>query len=312
MSLSNASILEAFESFLVFERRLALNTVQAYMSDISLLSTFLKQRKQTLVDLTQANCVAFLEAEAKKKLHRSTLYRRRSALTAFLKLLEGRFQKSIVLPSESILPMKKENKLPIIMSQSQTRSIFSLFDQSTESHLSPIEFRNLLIFSTLYTLGLRVSELTELSWEHFSQNFSEVRILGKGDKTRAIPLPNFLQSKFYDYFHSIYPLLLRKNKTNFITNYCFFVLHKKTIKPFSRQAIFKLVKKFAAQHSLSAEFSPHKFRHSIATHLLNKGANLRMLQQFLGHESISTVQIYTHLDINALRKEYDLYHPRAI
>ncbi len=303
------SILEDFESFLVFERRLAQNSVQAYLSDIEIFLYFLRKNKVSLENLTSKTCEKFFSWQSKENHSRSTLNRRKAALVVFLKFWENKYQEKITI-SSCVVP-NKQKILPTIITKQQMIQILKFFESLDFQDVPLKEQRNNLILTILYTLGLRVSELINLKRSSFSNDLSEVFILGKGEKKRTIPVPVALKTRLLKYFSLIQPMLLSFGKTREESLYCFFSKNKGHISPLTRQSIFLLVKKFAGKFGLSSKISPHKFRHSIATHLLNSGANLRLIQQFLGHETLQTVQIYTHMDLTFLRKEYDLYHPRA-
>jgi integrase/recombinase XerD len=203
--------------------------------------------------------------------------------------------------------IKKNKKLPCFLSESSINSVISnLMKEEDCQNLK--SFRDKIILLFLYSLGLRVSELTSLKVSDFSKDLSQLRILGKGGRERILPLTSFLREKARSYLDDCRKDLLIRGKMIFVSQYLFI---GSCGRPLSRVAIFKLVKRFAFLQGLPRELSPHKFRHSIATHLLSRGANLRLIQSFLGHSSIGTVQIYTHVNLARLRKEYDKFHPRA-
>lgn len=302
-------ILEDFEAFLAFEQRLSELSIQAYLSDTKLFLQYLKKKKVTIRQVIDADFEGFLIGQSRLNLSLATLMRRHSSLLAFSKFISTKYQ----LPRFSFSSPTsggKSKKLPCFVSESSLRTVLEeLCKEEIESHPKEAQGRLVLLF--LYTLGLRVSELALVSLSAFSRGFASIRILGKGDKERELPLPSFLQKQLQAYLEGPRRELLVGMGREILTPFLFFNISSGIARPLTRHSIFAQVKSFAKKMGLPRELSPHKFRHSIATHLLSQGANLRMLQSFLGHSSISTVQIYTHLNIGKLREEYDKFHPRA-
>ena len=190
--------------------------------------------------------------------------------------------------------------------------IKQLFDTANKDN-SYRGIRNKVMLSLLYASGMRVSELVNATLDqiHFDTGF--VTIFGKGGKERMVPLPQNVLDLLRFYIDTVYIKFLPKksNDQTSTKKYLFPVYYKKEIKPISRQQFWSLLKQIILKSGIKKNISPHTLRHSLATHLLKKGANIRLLQVLLGHEQLTTVQVYTHLEDTQLRKEYDKKHPRA-
>lgn len=172
--------------------------------------------------------------------------------------------------------------------------------------LEPIDnftFRNRCILELLYSTGLRISELVGLKLENVNLEESFVKVMGKGSKERIVPLNDITTEYLDKYIKEIRPLLLKKTQTD----YLFLNNHGKVL---SRQAVFKMIKKRAQECNIKKDISPHTLRHSFATHLLQNGADIRFIQELLGHSDLSTTEIYTHIASSTLKKDYEELNPR--
>ena len=168
--------------------------------------------------------------------------------------------------------------------------------------------RNKIMICLMYVCGIRVTELIEITMSQIQFDTGLIRISGKGSKERLVPLPLSVLQILRSYIENIHPKLCTGYTE---TDYLFPVSYGGKVHCMSRQAFWMLLKKIVKQANIDQHVSPHILRHSVATHLLKKGANLRLLQMVLGHEQLQTVQVYTHIDISHLRKLYDEKHPRA-
>lgn len=299
-------LLEDLESYLTLELRLSRLTMKAYVSDARQFINFLRTKKRSNKTIEKEDYELFLKSKSRKNIASSTLSRK----IASLKMLAKFIGKKEGLPFVVFISpgnIKKNKKLPCFLSESSISSVVSYLMNDEFCQNSKI-FRDKMILLFLYSLGLRVSELTSVKLSDFSKDLSQLRILGKGGRERVLPLTSFLKEKARVYLDDCRKDLLGRGKVRFVSQYLFV---GSCGRPLSRVSIFKMVKRFALVNNLPSELSPHKFRHSIATHLLSRGANLRLIQSFLGHSSIGTVQIYTHVNLARLRKEYDKFHPRA-
>ena len=201
---------------------------------------------------------------------------------------------------------KVPKRLPSYLSEEDIKKLFAVSqqDQTLNGH------RNKMMLCLLYVCGFRVSELTNLKISNIDFQERILHITGKGGKNRVIPLQAKIIDSLRYYLQHVHNLLVA-NAREQSTDILFPIVHKRSVQPISRQAFWTILKKLAKVTGIETSISPHTLRHSLATHLLKEGANLRLLQMLLGHEQLDTVQIYTHVEISQLRKLYDMYHSRA-
>jgi integrase/recombinase XerD len=294
-----------FEQYLMTEKRVASNTVQAYQSDLEQSIDFFKKKGcLTFHDVTVDIVKDFLyHLRMTMKISARSSSRKLSSLKSFAKYLQKYhgmedFTFNVAFP-------KLEKKLPKFLTQDQVMQLFAAAQKDT----TPSGVRNHVMISLAYICGVRVSELIELTRTNVNFDDRLIHITGKGGKQRIIPLPEPLAIMLEDYLQTSQPYLV-KNMT-IDTDYLFPILYADKIKPMTRQAFWIILKDVVRVAELPEMVSPHVLRHSVATHLLKKGANLRLLQMALGHEHLETVQVYTHVEVSHLRKLYDTKHPRA-
>ncbi len=235
----------------------------------------------------------------KKDLARSTIRLRFSALRSFYKFLVHRHGLAVSPLNEVQLP-KLERKLPVVLSQAQCVELLELPLKMELQKQAPewLPLRDTAILELFYSSGLRLSELASLQVEDIDSRGDGVKVMGKGGKERIVPVGSMALQAIQKYRHAAGlhegPLFISKVK-----------------KRISNKAIGDLLKKYLRASSIQLEVTPHKLRHSFATHLLDNGADLRSVQSMLGHASLSTTQIYTHVTKERLRESYDAAHPRA-
>ena len=294
-----------FQSYLLTERRVAKNTFNAYKSDLDQLSLFLKQEKITLKKLITTDLKDFLKILKKEKLSSRSMARKISCFkTLFLYLHEYHdFENS----AHDLITPKLEKKLPIYISEQEIEVLFKKADEDKTDN----GIRNKVMLYLLYVTGMRISELTNLTLSHLNISEGSVRVPGKGGKERIVPVPHHMTEILHNYLNIVYPKLLIRNNKKMMSDYLFPTYYSKALKSMSRQSFWIYLKDVAERAGIKKELSPHKLRHSLATHLLKNGANLRSLQLLLGHEQLDTVQIYTHVETSHLRKIYDDKHPRS-
>lgn len=299
-------ILSKFEAYLFAEKRVARNTLSAYMQDIQQFSIFLKSREVDLQSVSIKELKLFLQfLKEDQNLGARSMARKISSLKVFFKYLNRQFGFDN-LALDLTFP-KIEKRLPNYLSE---EDIEKLLDHAQKDH-TDLGIRNKIILYLLYITGMRISELVSLTISNIQFDTGFISVNGKGGKGRLVPIPASLITDIKTYLNSVHSRLLGKKSEFRSTDYLFPVLYSGKIKHISRQAFWIILKKIAVSAGIKAPLSPHKLRHSLATHLLKKGANLRSLQLLLGHENLSTVQIYTHVDTGYLRKIYDKYHPRS-
>jgi integrase/recombinase XerD len=296
----NTAIKE-FQYFLKLEKSLSDNSVEAYLADISKLLHFLEYRNYKLSpeEVRLPVLKEMLEWVTGLGMSARSQARMISGIKAFYKFLlfDDKIEKD---PTALLQSPKTGRKLPDVLSVQEIDELLAAIDLS-----KPEGHRNKAIIETLYSCGLRVSELTELklSGLHFNAGF--IAIVGKGNKERLVPVsPKAMKEMEYYINHDRKKIDIKKG----FENYLFLNRYGRKL---TRQMIFIVIEMLALQTGLKKKISPHTFRHSFATHLIDGGADLRAVQEMLGHESIITTEIYTHLDREYLRDAILRFHPRS-
>ncbi|WP_093367933.1 site-specific tyrosine recombinase XerD [Psychroflexus sediminis] len=292
--------IQDFTYYLKIERGLADNTIQNYRLDILKLTNYLSEFELNIspVYIAEDDIQGFIY-NISKLLNERSQARLISGLKSFFDFLifEG-YRKTN--PLELIESPRLGRKLPDTLSISEIDQLIGAIDLSHSQGQ-----RNKAIIETLYGCGLRVSELTnlKLSHLHFEEGF--IKVLGKGNKERLVPINSYTQ-KFIELYKD--EVRIHQEPKPGFTDVLF--LNRRGAQ-LTRAMIFTIVKQLAKEAHIQKNISPHTFRHSFATHLLENGANLRVIQQMLGHESITTTEIYMHLDKTHLRSVLEQFHPRA-
>ena len=291
--------LEDFGHYLSIERGLSDNTVTNYQRDVKALMRYLESRYQTAspISIQAEEIQQFIYEEAKEKSAYSQS-RRISGLKSFFKyLIFEKYRDD--LPTQWLEAPKIGRKLPDTLSVKEIELILDAVDLSKkEGH------RNKALLETLYGSGLRVSELINLQKSDIYEKEKLLRVTGKGNKQRLVPLGDYALQQINIYLDEF------QKKQSIQKGYENFVFLNRRGKPLTRNMIFLIVKKTTEMAGIQKTVSPHTFRHSFATHLLENGADLRTIQVLLGHESITTTEIYTHIDTRYLRKVMEEFHPR--
>lgn len=293
--------IKGFESFLKLERSLSANSIEAYLRDISKLTSFLELKEYNLSpgEVKLKHLREFISWINEIGMGATSQARIISGIKSFYKylLLENEINDD---PTNLLESPKTSRKLPDTLSIEEIDKLIGTIDLSKEQGQ-----RNKAMLETLYSCGLRVSELIglQLSNLHFKEGF--IKILGKGNKERLVPIGEAAMKYIDIYVESIRCHVNIKKEAEDIV-----FLNNRGNK-LSRVMIFNIIKELAILTGIKKSISPHTFRHSFATHLIERGADLRAIQEMLGHESISTTEIYTHLDRDYLRNTIMDYHPRA-
>ena len=289
-------LINDFKYYLKLEKSLSDNSVQAYLNDINKLALYTEKNPNN-IDLKELE--SFIYELNKTLLSARSQARIISGIKAFYHFL---IQEELITdnPTELLESPKIGRKLPDVLSVNEINLLQSKIDLS-----KPEGHRNKAIIETLYSCGLRVSELTDLKISnlHFKEGY--ILVTGKGSKQRIIPIGecameeiNFYQTHF-------------RNSLNILPEYSDILFLNRRGKQITRVMIFTIVKNLAIIAGLKKNISPHTFRHSFATHLIEGGADLRAVQEMLGHESIITTEIYTHIDREYLKQVVNDYHPRS-
>ena len=290
-------LIKSFSTYLRIERSLSTNTIESYSNDLNKLSDFLTPKSISATKVRLNDLKDFITSIS-EILSETSQSRIISAIKSFYKflLIENLIQTD---PSENLVSPKIGRKLPNVL----TIEEINLIINSVESN--NVGIRNRAIIEIIYGCGLRVSELTNLLLSNLFLKQGYIKIVGKGNKERLSPIGSLAIDSLNDFLTNVRPGLKINNKFSDHV----FINNRGT--SLSRSMIFKMIKKYTLKANIKKDISPHSLRHSFATHLVEGGANLRAVQEILGHSSITTTEIYTHLDSNYLRSNLIEYHPRA-
>jgi integrase/recombinase XerD len=290
---------KGFKAYLQLEKSLSDNSVQAYLRDIELLTNYLQEKKtlETPSDITLKNLQSFLKWITELGMTATSQARIISGLRAFYKycLME---QISKTDPTTLLEAPKLKRSLPDVLGFDEIEKIIQQVDLS-----KPEGERNKAILETMYSCGLRVSEVVNLKISQLYLDVGFIRVIGKGDKERLVPIGSSAIKHI-----TIYKNTVRVHMAPVKGNEDVLFLNNRGSK-LSRVMIFYIIKDLALKAGIKKTVSPHTFRHSFATHLVEGGADLRAVQEMLGHASITTTEIYTHLDREFLRKTLEKFHP---
>lgn len=292
--------LQQFGMYLRLERALAENSIVAYTADVQKLAHFLQDQDVSPLSVSPSHIHSFLKALHQIGIKASSQSRMLSALRVFYKflLIDHHIAED---PTQLIESPQLGLHLPSVLSVCQIESVIKAIDLST-----PNGIRNRAIVETLYSSGVRVSELTSLKLSHtyFEEGF--LRVVGKGNKERLVPIGAVALKYIKLYVEEV------RTQINIQIGHLDYLFLNRRGKFLTRVMIFIIVKELAKKAYINIEVSPHIFRHSFATHLVEGGADLRAVQEMLGHRSITTTEIYTHLDRNYLKQIMQDYHPRSM
>ena len=296
------STIKGFKSYLQLERSLSENSIEAYLRDVEKLYQFLEMNEINVQPekVEQNDIEAFLQWVSEIGLNARSQARILSGLKAFYKYL---MMEDVldVAPTELLEAPKIGRKLPEVLSYDEINQLINAVDLS-----SPEGERNKAMLETLYSCGLRVSELVNLRLSNLLLDEGFIRVVGRGDKERITPIGTVAIKHINIYVES------KRNHMDNIDKASEDILFlNRRGKQLTRVMIFTIIKSLAQKAGIQKTVSPHTFRHSFATHLVEGGADLRAVQEMLGHESITTTEIYTHLDREYLRQAIIDFHPRA-
>lgn len=292
--------LKEYLTILRFEKNLSDNTINSYQNDIHKFLTFCMDNNITdLNEVTAEHLSKYFELQRKEGKDSATSARYMSSIKGFFEyLLDNNYVE--VNPTEKLSSVKKSRKLPPVLS---VQEIEMILNSPNTNDL--IGLRDKAILELFYSSGLRVSELINLKISDLFFNDEVIRVFGKGSKERVVPIGSSAIKWVSEYLLKVRPSLEKKNKSQ---NYVF--LNKRGSK-LSRMWIWKIVEKYSKKAGIEKEIHPHTFRHSFATHLLEGGADLRAVQEMLGHADISTTQIYTHINRDYIKQVHKDHHPRG-
>lgn len=300
MSLSWKQAKRDFETYLRLERSLSQNSIEAYLDDVNKLEAFFNEKNPDIspVQVTYEDLKDFVTLYGENNRNTRTQSRTISGIRAFFRflLIEGEIKDN---PSSLIETPKIGFRLPDVLSVNEIDSIVKAIDLS-----KPEGHRNKAIIETLYGCGMRVSELVNIRLTDIHEEERYVIVTGKGNKQRLVPIGKTALREIKNYKEKYRNHLRPIHDENIV------FLNRRGRK-LTRAMIFHIIKELAEKAGIKKNIHPHTFRHSFATHLVQNGADLRAVQEMLGHESILTTEIYTHIDRTFLREQISLFHPRS-
>ena len=298
MGSPDTQLLDQFLDGIWLESGLSANTLAAYRTDLLAFQIWLAKKGLTLEQVTRADLLAYLAANVRSGLSARSSARHLSTLRRFYRylLIQGRTQAD---PTADVRSPVIGRPLPKNISEQGVEKLLSTPPRDTA-----LGSRDRAMLETMYASGLRVSELVGLTLNELDLTTGLVRVVGKGGRERIVPLGEEASESLREYLGQARSDLLKAQLTDAV-----FVTRRGG--PMTRQAFWQLIKRYAQQAGIGAEFSPHSLRHAFATHLLNHGADLRSVQMLLGHTDLSTTQIYTHVARARLQSLHGAHHPRG-
>lgn len=293
--------IEKYKRYLLLEKALSANSIDAYLADLQKLVGFTQSHGISYKEVKLRHLEEFLAELHDENISPRSVARIISGVKSFYRflLLEKDMDED---PSELLEVPKIGLKLPTVLSVEEIDNLLAAIDVSTAEGT-----RNYAIIETLYSCGLRVSELTNLRFSNLYFHEGFIRVEGKGSKQRLVPISNVAIQKIKNYLPYRNEVDVKKGNEDIVF---LSTRGRGSGVGISRTTVFNFIKKYAEAAGIKKNISPHVFRHSFATHLLERGANIRVIQEMLGHEKITTTEIYTHLDRNFLRQEIIDHHPR--
>ncbi len=293
------ALINDYLNYIYIEKKLSSNTKDAYQRDLIKWAKYLTKEKQKndINKINKEDVTSYMEYLVKNNISPRSITRITISIKNFYKYLV-REKICHSNPCENIDTPKLTKKLPKVLNVEEINKLLNFNPNNNIQH------RNKAMIELLYASGLRVSELINLKINDVNIEMNLLRCFGKGNKERIIPIGD-IATKWIKEYLNVYRYSLLKNKTS---DYLF--LNNRGSK-MTRQGFFKILKKLAQEQKITKDFSPHTLRHSFATHLLEYGADLRSIQEMLGHSDITTTGIYTHIANNTIIKNYNQYHPRS-
>jgi len=287
-----------FMDFLIIEKGLSKNTILAYGHDLDDFLIYLTKAKAgEILSAQRGEIAAYIQHLSANKISARSISRKISAIKGLYKFLSG--EKRVTLdPTVNIQMPKAEKRLPSVLSHHEMEKMLSSPGTGEKGGL-----RDRAIFELLYACGLRISELIGLRLSHMNRAEGFLRVFGKGGKERVVPVGNAALEWINRYLTEERPSLSGPKSEDFV------ILNRRG-SPMSRMGVWKIIRANAGRAGIETHVSPHTFRHSFATHLLKGGADLRSVQEMLGHSDISTTQIYTHVNKEYLKDVHTTFHPR--
>ena len=289
--------IEDFISHIEFEKRLSKNTSNSYKNDLNKYKDYLEKKGIfTTKDISKSDVEKYLEKLNKDDVKTSSIARKLTTIKAFHNYLFQK-QKINVDVTETIERPKLRKKLPNVLTVDEVDRLLDIECKTK------FDYRNKSMLELMYGTGLRITELLDLKLNDFDLENCVIRCYGKGSKERIVPIGEYTMESLINYLE-VRNELLRKRS-------CEYLFLNNLGGRLSRFSFFKILKKMLVEKGIHKDVSPHSLRHSFATHMLEYGADLRSIQELLGHSDIATTKIYTHISNNKIKKEYEEFHPRS-
>ena len=289
----NKEYINSYEDYLKIDKKYSKNTLLSYMNDINKFNEYIKNKDFKKIE--KKDVISYLDNERKKGMKDRTLSHNLIVIKNFYKYLYriGEVKES---PIQTIELPKLKKALPHVLSVEEVDKILDI--ELNDKY----DYRNKAMLELMYSSGLRISELVNLKIQDIDLSENIVRVCGKGSKERIIPIGDYATNYLKIYINEYRRGFIKKQ----VNDYLFLNSRGNNI---SRQALFKLIKQIIRDKNIKKDVSPHTLRHSFATHMLENGADLRSIQELLGHSDISTTQIYTHVSNRVLKENYEESHP---
>ena len=291
-------IIDRFIDSIWLEQGLSKATLSAYRSDLKVLNQWAVNKQLTIDNISRADLLDFIAHKANSGSSSRTSARMLSSYRRFYSYL---FQQELISsnPTEKISMPKLGRTLPKLLSEEQVIRLIK-----APNTKKPLGFRDRTMLEILYATGLRVSELVTLKQGNLNLNQGYIRVMGKGNKERLVPMGSIAKRWLKRYLNGPIIEILGERQSDYL-------FPTRTSESISRQAFWQIIKKYSNKVSIDSDLSPHSLRHAFATHLINHGADLRVVQMLLGHSDLSTTQIYTHIAQHRLKDLHQKHHPRG-
>ncbi len=294
--MNEVNYIEEFINYLLFEKKYSSNTINSYKEDLLKFQNYCDNNKIKICKADKNDIQNYIQTLG-KAMNMNSVSRNISTLKSFYKFLM--LNKNVTKnPLTSIKNPKIKKALPKVLSEEEINTLLDI------NLNNDFDYRNKAMLELMYSSGLRVSELINLKVNDVDLDDSVVRIFGKGSKERIVPLSQYAVEALDDYINFYRGKLFKHGQNDFL------FLNNHGL-PMTRQGFFKIIKKLAKEKEIKTDFSPHTLRHSFATHLLKNGADLRSIQELLGHSDVSSTQIYTHITNERLQNNYVEFHPHG-
>ncbi len=281
--------------YLLIDKNYSKNTIDSYNIDLEKFTLYFKNKN--INNITSNDLKEYIKYLSKQNLNEKSISRNISCIKSFYKYLviEKIIKNNI---SDTLYMPKTQKSLPNILSPDEVDKLLDI------KLIDSFSYRNKAMLELMYSSGLRVSELVDLKLQDIDFSQDIVRIFGKGSKERVVPIGDYAKEYLLKYINEYRNSMLKKN----INEYVFLNNHGNKM---TRQGFFKIIKQISREKNINKDISPHTLRHSFASHMLKYGADLRTIQELLGHSDISTTQVYTHITNEELKNNYNQYHPHG-